>query len=115
MDIDINSNGNNAAIKYNILCNSKMKKIGFKQYNHQWHLRKNIGDDMVFNMFVPEDGGDINIYVYDERYMCNHDYQLVLKLYPNKFSRNIKNRVDDIMEKLVDRGIVYGWKRGDYI
>jgi hypothetical protein len=115
MDIEINSNGNNAAIKYNILSNKKMKRVGFQRCNNTWWLKENLGCDVTLNVIIPNDGGDIHIYAYDEQYMQGYDYQYVLKVYPNEFSFAIKDKIDDIMEMLIDKGIIYGWKRGDFI
>lgn len=115
MDIVINSNGNNAAIKYNVLSNKQMKKAGFQRCNNTWWLKKGLGGDVTLNIIIPVDDGDIHIYTYDEQYMQGYDYQYVLKVYPNEFSLGIKTKVDDTMEMLIDKGIIYGWKRGDYI
>lgn len=115
MDMDINSNGNNAAIKYNILSNKQMKKAGFKRHNDKWMFIKKLGDDITLNISIPNDNGDIDIRTYDEQYMQDYDYQYVLKVYPNEFSFRIRDKVSDVLEMLIDKDIIYGWKRGDYI
>lgn len=115
MEIKINSNGNNASIMYNILSNKKMKRIGFERCNNVWWLKKDLGHDLSFNVVIPVDGGDIKIYTYDSQYMKGYDYQYVLKVYPNEFSFSIRDKIYDSMEMLIDNGILYGWKRGDFI
>ena len=133
--IELNSHGVNAAIKYHIISDEKMKEIGFhKNYyegtDHEefspywWFSRtirfpkekrwKNIEIDFVVK--IPKDGSDLNIMILDMDFCQPYDYQKILNNNPNHPCANIVNeQVEKWIEYLQDNGVLSGHVKGEYI
>ena len=118
MEIKLNKNGVNNKIKVNILSDDKMKDIGFSENREGfWYYCKSLGSEITFNLIINKaDILDFQIDILDEDYMQPYDYQEMLELAPkDKFTNNIKYKVENIMEYLKDNKIIIGHIRGEYI
>lgn len=126
MNVEVNSNGVNKLIKYNILSDEKMKEIGFTDYSKDnWYFCRMIkfpntkiyrGLDISFNVSIPKDNSDIQIDVLDEAFCQPYDYQYMLDKNP-KFESGliVKEQVEEWMKYLQDNGVISGHVYGEYI
>ena len=86
MNVEVNSNGVNKSIKYNILSDEEMRAIGFTDYAEDtWYFCRMIkfpkghhGLDISFNVSIPKDNSDIDIMVLDMDFCQIYDYQHLL-------------------------------------
>lgn len=135
MSVEVNSHGVNKLIKYHILSNERMKKIGFhKNYyegtDHEepapyWYFMRSIKfpkeerwDDVEisFNVHIPKDGSDLDILVLDEDWCQPYDYQYILSKNPeNECAKIVKEEVEKWMKYLQDNGVLSGHVYGEYI
>ncbi len=116
--VEINEHGNNAAIKVHILDKATMKLNGFKWVNGHWYFCNPVYKDITFNFTIySEDNWQIDIL--DELFCQPYDYQYLLEKYSNDLNTRVleivKKNVDEIMDSFVHKGIISGWKVGDYI
>lgn len=135
MNIEVNSNGTNKAIKATILSDERMKEIGFhknyyegtdhEQYSPYWWFTKSIkfpkekrwrGTFIDFDVKIPKDGSDIEIVTLDMYFCWPYDYQEIL----NRNSKNecaniVKEQVEMWMKYLHDEGVLSGHVYGEYI
>ena len=126
MNVEVNSNGVNKLIKYNILSDEKMKEIGFTDHSKDnWYFCRIIkfpntkeyrGFDISFNVSIPKDNSDIRIDVLDEDFCQPYDYQYMLDKNP-KFEPCliVKEQVEKWMRYLQDNGVISGHVYGEYI
>lgn len=117
MNVEVNSKGTNNNIKAHILSDEEMREIGFTdRYEPHWYFCKGVASDTSFNVTIPKDGSDIEIITLDEMFGQPYDYQYILKNNPDlKFALNVKKKTEEWMQYLIDRGVLSGWNRGDYI
>ncbi len=135
MDVEVNSNGVNKSIGYNILSDEKMKELGFhknyyegtyhEEYSPYWFFIKKIEFpkdkkygkiDISFEIHIPKDGSDIDIMVLDDDWCQPYDYQYILTLDPNNRCAVIVNeQVEKWMRYLQENGVLYGHEYGEYI
>ena len=102
-----------------------MRKIGFTEYNKEWHFRRSItfprkprykGFDISFNVSIPKDGSDIRIDVLDEDFCQPYDYQSILNKNPTfKLDLIIYEQVEEWMDYLQSKGVLSGHVKGEYI
>lgn len=135
VNIEVNSNGTNKAIKATILSDERMKEIGFhknyyegtdhEQYIPYWWFTKPIkfpkekrwhGTSIDFDVKIPKDGSDIEIITLDMYFGQLYDYQEIL----NRNSKNecaniVKEQVEMWMKYLHDEGVLSGHAYGEYI
>lgn len=135
MNIEVNSNGTNKAIKATILSDERMKEIGFhknyyegtdhEQHSPYWWFTKPIkfpkekrwrGTSIDFDVKIPKDGSDIEIITLDMYFCQLYDYQEIL----NRNSKNecaniVKEQVEMWMKYLHDEGVLSGHVYGEYI
>lgn len=131
----LNSNGVNAAIKYNILSDKEMNKLGFnknyyegtdhEEYSPYWWLTKTIqfpkekrwkNIDIKFTVKIPKDGSDLNIMVLDMDFCQPYDYQRILSKNPdNQCAKIVYEQVEEYMEYLQNSGVLSGHIYGEYI
>ena len=124
MNVEVNSNGVNKSIKYNILSDEEMRAIGFTDYfKNTWYFCKMIkfpkeyrGLDISFNVSIPKDNSYIEIDVLDEAFCQPYDYQYMLDKNP-KFEPCliVKEQVEEWMKYLQDKGVLSGHVCGEYI
>ena len=131
-NVNTNSHQVNTKIKANILNYDEMKKIGFngkyyegtkneQECSYFYFSRgimfppkyKNI--DISFNINIPKDGSDINIYVLDEEFGQPYDYQRMLIGKPNEVALIVFNQVEMWMDYLQRHKVLEGHIRGEYI
>lgn len=120
--VEINEHGNNAAIKVHILDEATMKLNGFKRFisgeDNWWYFCNRVYKDITFNMTI-YDRGDWRIDILDECFLQHYDYQYLLDKHSNHINTRVleivKKNVDEIMDSFVHKGIISGWKVGDYI
>ena len=120
--VKINEHGNNAAIKVHILDDATMKSNGFRRFisgeDNWWYFCKRVYKDITFNMTI-YDRGDWYIDILDELFCQPYDYQYLLENYSNDINTKVleivKKNVDEIMDSFVHKGIISGWKVGDYV
>ena len=135
MNVELNSNGVNKLIKYNILSDEEMKRIGFNKNYHEgtdhekyspyWYFTRSIGFpkgkkwkgiEIDFTVRIPKDGSDINIMVLDMDFCQPYDYQYILsKDSKNECANIVKERVEEWMKYLQDEGVLSGHVYGEYI
>lgn len=124
MNVEVNSNGVNKLIKYNILSDEEMRAIGFTDYaKDTWYFCRMIkftkghrGLDISFNVSIPKDNSDIQIDVLDEAFCQPYDYQYMLDKNPNfEPALVVKEQVEDWMKYLQDSGVISGHVYGEYI
>ena len=133
--VELNSHGVNKLIKYDILSDEEMKKIGFQknyyegtkheQYSPYWWFRKGIafpkdkrwrGVDIEFVVKIPKDNSDVNIMILDENFCQPYDYQYILsKNSKNECANIVKEQVENWMKYLQDNGVLSGHVYGEYI
>lgn len=135
VNIEVNSNGTNKAIKATILSDERMKEIGFhknyyegtdhEQHSPYWWFTKPIkfpkekrwrGTSIDFDVKIPKDGSDIEIITLDMYFCQLYDYQEIL----NRNSKNecaniVKEQVEMWMKYLHDEGVLSGHVYGEYI
>lgn len=117
--VEINRHGNNAAIKVHILDEATMKLNGFHRFidreDHWWYFCKRVHKDITFNMTI-YDSGDWRIDILDECFCQPYDYQA---MYERGNYRpvvlTVMENVNEIMDSLKHKGIIFGWEVGDYI
>ena len=127
MNVEVNSNGVNKLIKYNILSDKEMRDIGFTDYSKDtWYFcrmikfpkdkKKYRGLDISFSVSIPKDNSDIQIDVLDEAFCQPYDYQYMLDKNP-KFEPCliVKEQVEEWMKYLQDNGVLNGHVYGEYI
>lgn len=118
-DVKLDENGLNANIKAHILPDEKMRQLGFTDRNKNvWYFHECWGDiEISFNVRIPKDNPkDLEIDVLDENFLQPYDYQYILSRIPDqKVALMVKNRVDRCMTRLIDGGVLSGWKVGDYL
>ena len=124
MNVEVNSNGVNKLIKYNILSDEKMRDIGFTDYTEDtWYFCRMIkfpkghrGFDISFNVSIPKDNSDIQIDVLDEAFCQPYDYQYMLDKNPEfEPALVVKEQVEDWMKYLQDNEVISGHVYGEYI
>ena len=126
MNIEVNSNGVNKLIKYNILSDEEMRDIGFTDYSKDsWYFCRTIkfpntkryrGFDISFNVSILKDNSDIRIDVLDEDFCQPYDYQYMLDKTPNfEPCLIVKEQVEDWMKYLQGKGVISGHVYGEYI
>lgn len=117
MTIEVNSNGTNKNIKAHILSDEEMREIGFTDHaKDRWYFNRGLDEVISFDVTIPKDGSDIEIMTFDELYGQYYDFQSILKAFPNfEYPLKIKDRAEHWMEYLIDKGVLSGWKRGEYI
>ena len=123
--VEVNSNCVNTKIKAHILSDEEMRKIGFTEYNKEWHFRRSItfpreprykGFDISFSVSIPKDGSDIRIDVLDEDFCQPYDYQSMLNRNPTfEPALIVYEQVEELMEYLQSKGVLSGHVKGEYI
>lgn len=134
-NIKVNSHGVNTKIKYHILSDEKMRKIGFnknyyegtdyEKYSPYWWFTRVIqfpkekqweGMNIDFTVKIPKDGSDLNIMILDMDFCQPYDYQSILRRNKNNQCANIVNeQVEYWIEYLQDNGVLSGHVKGEYI
>lgn len=135
MNVEVNSNGVNKLIKYNILSDERMREVGFhknyyegtdhEEYSHYWFFIKRIEFPkekrwrhvaIDFEVRIPKDNSDIDIMVLDMDFCQIYDYQRLLSNNPkNESAKIVKEQVEMWMEYLQDNGVISGHVYGEYI
>lgn len=126
MNIEVNSNGVNSLIEYNILPDERMREIGFTNYcENQWYFSRMIkfpkteryrGFDISFNVSIPKDGSDLSIDVLDEKFLQPYDYQYMLgQNHHFEPALIVREQVEKWMEYLANAGVLSGHNYGQYI
>ena len=127
MNVEVNSNGVNKLIKYNILSDEEMRDIGFTDYSKDnWYFCRMIkfpkdkkeyrGFEISFSVSIPKDNSDIRIDVLDEDFCQPYDYQYMLDKTPNfEPCLIVKEQVEDWMKYLQGKGVISGHVYGEYI
>lgn len=117
--VKLTEHDNNAAIKVHILDDATMKLNGFRRFidgvDNWWYFCKRVHKDITFNMTI-YDSGDWQIDILDECFLQPYDYQAMYESgnYRPVVLTVMKN-VNEIMDSFVHKGIISGWKVGDYI
>lgn len=121
-NVPLNKKHINANIEINILDDNKMRELGFTDYcKTYWTYRVSVfkdGDFIVtFNLSVnKKNPNNFDIDILDDNWCQPYDYQKFLRTTPNfKTGLKIHNKVQEIMKKLIDNGIIKNYNLGDYI
>lgn len=118
--VEINEHGNNAAIKVHILDDNSMSAIGFRwvpkdRKSGHWYFCNKVYRDITFNMSIYSED-DWRIDILDEWFCQPYDYQAMYE--SGKYSTvvlTVMKNVNEIMDSFVHKGIISGWKVGDYV
>lgn len=131
--VKVNKYNTNEKINGHILSDDKMKEIGFsknyyegtdyEQYCPYWFYHTEIvlpkkykGIDITFNIDIYKDTEEVRIYVLDEDFCQPYDYQYMLSKSPKfKLALIVKEKVEEIMERLQECGVISGHVYGEYI
>jgi len=133
--VELNSKGVNKLIKYNILSDEEMKRIGFnknyyegtdyEQYSPYWWFTRMIqfpnekrwkNIEISFNVKIPKDDSDLDIMVLDDDWCQPYDYQAMLSRNPNhKCPLIVKEEVEKWMDYLQTSGVISGFVKDMYI
>ena len=124
-DIKLNSHGTNAKIKFHILRDKNMRKIGFSDLDGKnWYYCRNVfrsrdNEDWIsFSVTIPKDGSDGWVDVLDEAFCQPYDWQMMLARYednPPIAAVIVNHRVIAEMLQLQALGVISGYREGDYI
>lgn len=125
-EASLNSNGVNNLIGYNILSAEEMRDIGFTDYSKDnWYYSKIVpfpkdkryrNFEISFNVSIPKNGGDISIDVLDEDFLQPYDYQSMLERDDTfKPALIVDNFVEEQMEYLQEKDVLFGHLKGEYI
>ena len=118
-EIELNEYGVNKAIKYHILEDEAMRKIGFTDHDTKtWYFCRSLKNkEISFNVTIPKDGvSSLDILVLDEDFGQPYDYQYILGKNPNfEFALCVKDEVEEWMSYLQDAGVLSGHEYGEYI
>jgi hypothetical protein len=117
-EIKTNKYGTNEAIKVHLKPDNEMRKLGFTDYcEGYWYYHKDLNCDISFGLTVNKnDSSDMRIDVLDENFCQPYDYQYFLENNPNfKVALEIQGKVEAIMFKLKEAGILSGHEYGEYI
>lgn len=117
--VEINEHGNNAAIKVHILDDATMKRNGFRRFisgeDNWWYFCNRVHKDITFNMTI-YDSGNWAIDILDEAFCQPYDYQAMYERGNHmSFILTVMKNVNEIMDSFVHKGIISGWKVGDYV
>lgn len=112
-----NNHGVNIKIQSHILPDEDMKKAGFTRHaKDRWYYCRGLNNDLTFNVTINVDNSDFNIEVLDEDFLQPYDYQEILRFNPNhKLALTVWQRVEVLMDKLQEAGILSGHTYGEYI
>ena len=110
----------NANIGAQLLEDEEMRDMGFLERPFHWEYRKKIsflsGMEEYLVVTIGKKRNGINIKVVDEYLDIVYDYQSVLYNDEfNEYANRIHTNVQIEIMKLVDAGIITGYKRNDYI
>lgn len=120
-EVPINKDRQNDNIKTHILDDSKMRELGFTDYNnHYWLYSSIVYEDcggISFGLVIKKDNSEYNISVLDEQWLQTYDYQHMFKhgLANNEVVETVHNNVQNCMKFLMENGIITGYKENDYI
>lgn len=118
-DVPINKSGQNENIKVNPNLKEKtLLDFGFARTSvSEYYMMSKLTSDISFNIEIDIETNDISIEVLDEDFLQPYDYQIMLKNpnYVPKIAKIVHHKVQEIMKKLVDYGIIEGYKENDYI
>lgn len=120
-EVELNSHHVNKKIKAHILPDEEMEKIGFRDSGNYWYFGRTLKYDgkycdISFNVNIYKDGSDLNIYVIDEMFIQNYDYQLYLNRNPkHEYALVILEQVEELMDYLQSKGVLSGHNRYEYI
>lgn len=110
----------NANIEAHIIEKEKMIELGFIERQFHWELREKVSfipsmeEYLIITIGKKREG--INIKVYDEFVNDIYDYQQ--QIYDddfNEYAYRIHNNVQKVMTRLVNAGVITGYKKNDYI
>lgn len=110
----------NANIEADILSDEEMLSLGFKERPFHWEYKEKVsflpGMEEYLRVNIGKKAKGITINVFDEFLDTVYDYQSVLYKsefdeYANRIHTNVQNKI----MKLVDSGVILGYKRNDYI
>lgn len=119
-EVALTSHHNNAAIKINVLDESKMRDIGFTDIRPDtWYFCKyNVGHpDISFSLSVEKNNPENwEIDILDENFLQPYDYQMMLERgTQNPLPLKVQEKVEYWMSYLAENGIVSGHNYGEYI
>jgi hypothetical protein len=144
-EVKVNSKGTNIAIKYHVLSDDEMRKLGFWDgYDHEFdhwcrsvsvkkaesdydsydlkRIKKNPNykpryDDIVFDISIPKNGvDDLDINTIDDDFCQPYDWQSYIeKGCATKCAYGCRDFVEKQMELLQAAGLLEGHIKGEYI
>ena len=123
-ECEINTSGNNAKLKANLLSDEKMVENGFRWIGAigKWVFNRVIlpRQNISFNVFIPKEYPEnFQIDVLDDSFGQPYDYQSILSKptydEPNQVAVKCYQEVEKYMERLQKAGIIEGHVKGEYI
>lgn len=115
--VPLNSKGQNANIKANILSDEEMRELGFTDYaKDRWYFCRGVGgkdSDISFNITIFKKTKDIQIDVLDEMFLQPYDFQMYIGTVA--VANRVYDDVQNYMKFFMDNGVIYGYTLCDYI
>lgn len=131
VELRLNENNVNSAIKAHILSDDKMRELGFTDCSKlNWYFSRLIkfpknkkyrGFEVSFNVTIPKNGDSIRIDILDEAFCQPYDYQnMIINARNNNRPVNetckiVFKQVEEWMEYLQNNGVLSGHVYGEYI
>lgn len=107
----------NTDIKFNILSEEEMRKLGFTDYSKKsWYSNSLLGKGITFNISIDKETSKGRIDVLADDWGQPYQYQqMIISGTTNSVAFEIHNKVQECMKRLVDNGIIENYKENDYI
>src|SRR5690606_14613038 len=116
---DLTSKGFTKHIKLNSdITAEQLKAYGFTDYSEPTlYYCRSLGNDITFNFSVGKETLEITrIDVLDENFLQPYDYQqMLMSGSDNEFAQSVYHKVNSILSKMQDDGIITGFEEGMYI
>jgi len=116
-DVPLTPKNQNANIKANILTKKEMISLGFAHdiYAQSYVMREYLDNGILFECEI-KFNGTVEIEILDDDFCQHYDYQGILGSNPeHEFALIVHEKVQEIMKRLVDVGLIIGYKENDYI
>ncbi|MEK4790397.1 MULTISPECIES: hypothetical protein [unclassified Bacillus (in: firmicutes)] len=90
-------------MKFNILEEDKMRKLGFTDHaKTRWYLCKRLKDNITFNLIISKKSSQGVIDILDELCLQPYPYETM----QNEASTIVKKGVDEVIDKLKKAGVI---------
>lgn len=117
--VNLNSFGMNERIRFHVLKAKDMHSAGFTDHDKtKWYYMRDLGNGISFNVTIGKTGHEGRIDVLDEEFLQPYDFQRMLEdgvQNAPQMALVVYYKVIGLMLELQMKGIINGYKPGDYI